>query len=300
MTRRIWLVVGGVLAVGIAAGLGIAGALGGDARDPAGTASRRSMATRPADPAATETSKEMDSDRVPVQVGDAALLPNLRSLEAETVYVVSAGGGRLLRFAGVLANTGVGPLEIVPQETPRCPAGQRHVAQAVYQDGDGDGLFDRAVDTAKVLAPSGCMLDHPTHMHWHFDGSARYSLLRPGEETAVVVRDKVSFCLRDNRRTGRDAGPAQARHYPGDCERDDVQGITGGWADVYRATLPGQSLLLPDDLADGVYCLRLDADPEDLLRESDENDNSATRGIRIEGSDVTMLSPAASSGCTAG
>ena len=94
----------------------------------------------------------------------------------------------------------------------------------------------------------------------------------------------MSFCLRDSRKAPEGRGPTR-RHY-GDCGRKKVQGISPGWADVYRADLPGQMLKLPDELADGQYCLYAVADPLGLLRETDEGDNAAVRSIRFTGNEV--------------
>ena len=138
------------------------------------------------------------------------------------------------------------------------------------------------------------MLVHPTHHHWHFDAMAGYALVRPGGGDPIVSTDKVSFCLRDNRRVaGR---PASTPSRYGDCEdRLDLQGISPGWADVYGNDLDGQVLDIPDGLPGGVYCLRTVADPHGLIVESDETDNAAQLAIRLAGSDVRSA-PARSCG----
>ena len=220
------------------------------------------------------------------------LLPNLRSLPAENVYITGTGDRRVLRFAGVLANLGPGPLEIAPRRAEECPPQQRHANQALYHDVDRDGRFDRAVDRRRSLRAAGCMLDHPTHRHWHFDASASYALTAPGAKAPAASKNKVSFCLRDNRPVV-DAPPRQ--HY-GDCARDRVQGITAGWADVYRASLPGQALPLPAGLPDGVYCLTITADPLGLLDEAREEDNTSVRALRIAGARATSAAPSACAG----
>jgi hypothetical protein len=154
----------------------------------------------------------------------------------------------------------------------------------IYGDRAGDGRFRRGKDGILATFPAGCMLDHPTHKHWHFDAMARYALTKPGTSTPIASQEKVSFCLRDSRKAPKGSGPTR-RHY-GDCGRNKVQGISPGWADVYRADLPGQMLELPEALADGQYCLHSVADPLGLLQETDEDDNAAVRSIRITGNDV--------------
>lgn len=222
----------------------------------------------------------------------ADLLPNLRSLPAERISVRRTDdGGRELRFAGILANVGAGPLVVRPDHRGPCRVGQRHASQVVYGDANGNAAYDVRVDGEAYQLRAGCMLDHPTHKHWHFDAMARYSLHAPGEDRPIVENDKVSFCLRDSRRA-----PVEATHPQRyrQCTRDTVQGISVGWSDVYRPALPGQELPLPDNLADATYCLVTEADPDRLLRESNENDNTAVVGVRITSAGAELVAaPAA-------
>ena len=236
-------------------------------------------ARRGSTPVRTQTAAE--ADRAPA----GALLPNLRSLPAEELGIRGRGDRRVLRFAGVLTNDGAGPLQVEPRPDALCPPGQRYVAQAVYLDADGNGGFDRGRDTERATLPGGCMLFHPTHDHWHFDGSAGYALTAVDSTDPLASRRKVSFCLRDSeRRAG--AVDRDRRSYPS-CARNRRQGITVGWADRYDASLPGQRLELPAGLRDGPYCLRLTADPFDQLTESDESDNASAVVVRISDRTVT-------------
>lgn len=220
---------------------------------------------------------------------DPLLLPNLRSLPAEDVGIYPTPTGRELRFAGVLANLGAGPLEVAPNDDPGCPPGQRASTQTIYRDSNRSGRYEQGLDLTPHLRSTGCMLDHPTHQHWHFDASARYVLTDPRWDMVIVERAKVSFCLRDSRRLeASTTTPHTTPQWYDDCERDDIQGISPGWADVYKSELPGQRLELPADLPDGLYCLRIEADPGGLLRESDETDNASVRAIQITGSEVAI------------
>ena len=149
----------------------------------------------------------------------------------------------------------------------------------------------RRVDRQKALRPAGCLLFHPDHTHWHLDASARYALTVAEDDEVVVEQDKVSFCLRDNERVPGVAAPRRNGNGYGKCARDRIQGISSGWADVYDASLPGQELELPRAMPDGVYCLRVDADPLDILLESVEDDNAAVRAITITGREVGPATP---------
>lgn len=224
-------------------------------------------------------------DPRPVPVG-ARLLPNLQSLPPEDVLIeIIDDGTRRLRFTSIIANTGGGPIETVPDGLESCPGDQRHASQVLYHDVNGNGQYDRDIDTRTSSRPAGCMVDHPGHDHWHFDAAAEYALAEPGANDPIAVAEKVSFCWRDNREVPAEADPRPSQHY-GDCGYDRVQGITPGWADVYGQELPDQHLDLPDGLPDGTYCLSNRADPLDLLIESVEDDNGAVLAIAINGTEV--------------
>jgi hypothetical protein len=192
------------------------------------------------------------------------------------VYVVG-GKPRSLRFGSSLANVGVGPLEVVPRPSAQCHHGKRGVDQAVYQDTNGNGRFSRSTEHRRVFRPSGCMHFHPEHNHWHVEASARYWLTRAGHTTVITRHRKVSFCLRDSDRL--QSGTVSA--FYGACSRDRRQGISIGWRDLYQAFLPGQSLRLPKRVGADTYCLWQEADPLDVIRESNETDNVSVRAIRI-------------------
>jgi hypothetical protein len=132
------------------------------------------------------------------------------------------------------------------------------------------------------------MLRHRGHDHWHFDAMAAYSLRRPNAARPLAARNKVSFCLRDNRRARGVATTARREHF-GDCTAAGPQGISPGWVDVYSADLDGQWLRLPPGVDDEVVCLDLAADPRDLIREVDETDNATSVALRISGSVVRRL-----------
>lgn len=215
------------------------------------------------------------------------LLPDMRSLGARDLQIVERGDVRQLRFAAWLANDGPGPLLVEPRRGPGCPPGQRGARQVLHVDTADDGVFQRRADPARARVPVGCMVDHRTHGHWHFDAMARYALRPVSGAEPLVERNKVSFCLRDNSRVPGSA-TQQRREYFGECERNSPQGISPGWVDVYDADTPGQSLRLPSGTPDGVYCLTLDADPRGLLREADETDNATVVPVRITGADVRV------------
>lgn len=248
----------------------------------------------PTDPKLVGPSRTVEATATPTaspspEPPDTRLLPNLASLPPEDLLIELDGAVRKLRFTSIIANTGVGPVETVPDDAVGCPPGQRHAFQRIYHDVDGDGQFDWDVDVETTDRPAGCMLDHPEHSHWHFDAAARYVLTEPRSGDPIVSAGKVSFCWRDNREVPAEADPPHDPHY-GDCGYDEVQGIMPGWADVYGNDLADQHLDLPDDLPDGQYCLWNEADPHGLLVETDDTDNSAVVAIEIDGTTVEPVS----------
>jgi hypothetical protein len=76
------------------------------------------------------------------------------------------------------------------------------------------------------------------------------------------------------------------REHFGECTRDGPQGISPGWVDIYDSDLDGQWLRLPPGVRNEVLCLDLEADPLDLLEETDEGDNAASVAIRVDGTRV--------------
>lgn len=234
--------------------------------------------------ATTSASGEPDTDS-PGPAG--GLLPNMIVLPANELAIEGSGNDRLLRFASVLANDGIGPIQITPDPDRPCPPRERYVAQTVFLDGNGDGVYQRRIDTGSTRLEAGCMVFHPTHEHWHFDGSAAYTLTEIDSEEPIVSRKKVSFCLRDSEVLpgATDRRPA----FYAECARDRRQGITVGWADRYDASLHGQTLALPNGFRNGRYCLRLQVDPFELLTEVDETDNTSAIVVRIRGSSIQRI-----------
>jgi Lysyl oxidase len=213
----------------------------------------------------------------PTDVGPAPLLPDLRARKASEVHIVVQGSTRRLLFASTLANIGVGPLQVERRGGAKCPAGQRRVDQAIYQDRNGNGRFNRAKDTKKVFRQSGCEIVTAGEDIWHVQHSARYWLTRAGHTKVIVRHPKVSFCLRDSLRLPSGTGSAFYPH----CSRDGRKGISVEWGDLYQSFLPGQSLLLPNRVKGHAYCLWQQADPKDMFRETDETNNTSVRAVHI-------------------
>ncbi len=220
---------------------------------------------------------------------DDRLLPDLVALAASRPAVQVRRDGRLLRFTSSLGNAGQGPVEIRPNRNHPCPRGQHNSAQIIYRDVNGNGRYNLTKDTSVRRHRAGCMVYHRYHDHWHFKASARYTLFDPrADDNVVSTRRKVSFCLRDNRRLPLRYGTFGHGHAYGACSKYARQGISAGWMDVYQRYLAGQSLRLPNNLRDGLYCLKTTVDPLDQLVESDNDNNSSMRALKIRGNSVAI------------
>jgi hypothetical protein len=138
------------------------------------------------------------------------LLPNLRVRRPPYVKIQEIDKRRgdptkKLRFDTEVANRGMGPLEL-QATTANCEGDPRRFTtfQRIFRDAeDGDGIFDREVDTTSVEEEAGCVIYHPAHEHWHFENFARYRLFRIRRDGTLVKKavadsDKVSFCMTDS------------------------------------------------------------------------------------------------------
>ena len=224
--------------------------------------------------------------------GPALLLPNMRSLRPTDLQIEVVGSERRLRFAASLANFGPGPLLVLPDGRSDCPRGQHPTLQVVHRDANADSAFQWNRDKVERRRDVGCMIRHAGHRHWHYDAMARYSLRRPGTNDALVAHNKVSFCLRDNRRVSVPGQKAVARHFRRCTRSTQGQGISPGWTDLYKADLNGQWLRLPRGVDGDLLCLDLEADPREQLIETNEMDNATSIAIRVTGARVRTVNSA--------
>lgn len=102
------------------------------------------------------------------------------------------------------------------------------------------------------------------HGHAHFGGYAKAELITADDTVAAVGR-KIGFCVLD-----LECPNTTTPQYS--CE---YQGLTAGCADVYLAELPCQYIDLTGvALSPGGYRLRVTVDPDGIIAEADESNNS--------------------------
>jgi len=208
------------------------------------------------------------------------LLPDLETLPPSDlrIEINSTTGQRLLRLTNTVWNSGQGALELqgVLNRTTR----NHDVWQHLYT---GDG------STVKRL--TGEFVWHPGHQHWHFGQFAVYELWSLSPEgdldTLVATSGKLSFCTLETEVVGKDLPNFSRWRVYASCERN-LQGLSVGWGDSYKAYLPGQAIEITG-LADGQYALKSMADPDNLLQELDDTNNGAMIYVEIVNKDVRVI-----------
>jgi hypothetical protein len=207
-----------------------------------------------------------------------------------TAKTYEKGGKKLLNVGFRIRNVGAGPLEVFPEveDTPDdCngngdPEDDRIALQNYYLDSNGDGVFERDVDTDVRTRAAGCNAFHPEHGHWHSEVVGNALISEPAGQT-VASLEKITFCLTDW--TVDDAarpGWSANAYYPlGNCDQVSLQGISVGWLDQYSAGYASQDMEI-GSLPAGDYCIRTSVDlAGDILEESKAN-NVADRRVHLD------------------
>jgi hypothetical protein len=215
-------------------------------------------------------------------------LPDLQTLppfDFQLIYNRSSGD-RLLRFSNSVANRGEGILELHGRFNQE--KGVVEVNQQLFQGGSITGEHRL-----------GEFIFHPEHGHWHWEDFSIYEIwtVRPdGNPNEIAVTSgKVGYCMLDSSRLNdeqvKDSALSRTlipdtRQYAGCGWRR--QGISAGWMDTYYRYTPGQVLDL-SDLEDGLYVLRSTVDPQGLLIETNNHNNTAEVYFTIYGGELRVF-----------
>jgi len=225
----------------------------------------------PADAAATNPCR--------TAVAKHLLCPNLRIGRPAEIYLEHRGDRTLLRATSDVKSRGRGPIEL--HGSRNGPRSMR-VTERIHRRGGG-----------RLVVPTRAML-HFTDVGAYFGGSywkvhqlARFELRRVGPKRRIgrVVRvgPKHNYCLRDLVRTRPGRRSPVGPHYPG-CNQNPYAdavtlGTSVGWSDVYPGDYDKQ--WIPVGGLRGCFAFVMTVDPQHLLYESNERDNSAHRLIRL-------------------
>jgi hypothetical protein len=214
------------------------------------------------------------------------LCPNLRIGPASEMYVQGAGGGRvLLRATSDVRSRGLGPMELHGRRN-----GWRTmvVNQRIFRKGGGH--IDLQTDATLRFTDVGAYWGGA---YWKVHGLARFELRRakPNGELGAVVRvgPKLNYCLRDLERTRPGQRSPAFRHYPG-CNQNPYRnrvtlGTSVGWSDIYPAPYDKQWIQVGG--LRGCFAFVMTVDPGNLFFESNEEDNSSSRLLRLPFSGAT-------------
>ena len=208
------------------------------------------------------------------------LCPNLRIGPASEMYVQAAGGSRvLLRATSDVRSRGLGPIELHGRRN-----GWRtmRVNQRIFRKGGGH--IDLQTGATLRFTEVGAYWGGS---YWKVHQLARFELRRakPDGELGAVVRvgPKLNYCLRDLERTRPGQRSPGSRHYPG-CNQDPYRnritlGTSVGWSDIYPAPYDKQWIQVAG--LRGCFAFVMTVDPQNLLFESNEDDNSSSRLLRL-------------------
>jgi len=239
----------------------------------------------------------------PATAGSSAgepLLPDLIVEPPDDIELQRSSGSKktYLRFEHTTSNVGKGPLEISPDlETESCgDEGNRgrDAYQAIFQDSNENGTFQRDEDRNFVTDKVGCMIFHDIHDHYHFEEFAEYELYRAKSGALKETSDKVSFCVYDLTPThpGLPGSPGQVFYTSRNCDTDDgTHGISVGYADTYNSGTAGQEFDVTGRRP-GRYCLVARTDPADRLEEvpaGGEDNNVQSVQIKMNVKSATEL-----------
>ncbi len=202
-------------------------------------------------------------------------VPDLRALPAFGIQINKKG--TQLQFAANVWNNGNSPLVV---DGFRRDDEDIMDAYQYFLDSDGNQVAYQEVGTMEWDP-------RPTHQHWHFTDFATYELLN-ADMTRAVRSGKEAFCLANTDAVDLTGEGAEWSAYQDDlgsvCGGYETRSIrevlSAGWGDTYAQFRAGQSFPIKN-LADGVYYVRVLANPEDVLIESDTTNNESLRKVRI-------------------
>ncbi len=207
------------------------------------------------------------------------LCPNLRIGRPSDLYVERRRGRLLLRATSDVKSRGHGPIELRGHRN-----GWRtmRVNQRIRRTGEGwlvlrTGATLRFTDVGEYFGGG----------YWKVHQLARFELRRvgPKRRSGRIVRTgpKLNYCLRDLQRTRPGRRSPRHRHYPG-CDQDpDTDAVTlgtsVGWSDIYPSDYDKQWI----DVSGlrGCFAFTMTVDPQELLHESNERDNTSRRLVRL-------------------
>jgi hypothetical protein len=208
------------------------------------------------------------------------LCPNLKIAPPSDVYLSYGGRGRaLLRATSNVESRGRGPMELRGVRNGRRTM---KVHQRIYRTGGGH-IDVRTLATLRYAGVGA----HFGGFYWKVHQLARFELWSVGRHHRLARRvrtgPKLNYCLRDLDRTRPGRRSPSSFHYPG-CNQNPFQdrvtlGTSVGWSDIYPSDYSKQWI----DVAGlrGCFAFVMHVDPQNLLYESNEDDNTSRRLVHL-------------------
>ena len=209
---------------------------------------------------------------------DRAVLPDLRALPAFGITTSNDGKHDLLNFSAVTWNAGRAPMVIDGYRS----ASDRDLMdayQTFYRDGKAVGS-----------APIGSLEYHKGggHNHWHFQDFSRYELVSNAGESHMS--GKQAWCLANNYAVDLTLPgvewSTQQEALETSCGGEGALWVrmvlAVGWGDLYSQSVSGQSFDI-SNLPNGLYRIRITANPEGSLYETSSRNNVSERVVRLGG-----------------
>jgi hypothetical protein len=148
--------------------------------------------------------------------------------------------------------------------------------------GDHEFNLGRPVDRPDLFVYS------QAHGHYHMKEFNKYTLI-DGKGKIAIPSKKPGFCLVDVEQISPNPAPRKFVS----CSQTAEMGVSAGWADVYRADIGCQFLII-DGVPDGDYTLvcttnTAHASDKDGVPEGTYSDNTISVCLRITGDNVTEM-----------
>lgn len=186
-------------------------------------------------------------------------------------------GKRYLRATNSINSYGAGPAELFGRRSSRFRA---RAVQKIQREGGG-----------KYTARTGARLRFKfipgQGRYWKYDNAARFEIwtvdgmLRPRRR--IRTGPKISYCLRDLRRTRAMRRSPRRFHYPGCSQNARMRSVTlgtsVGWSDIYPFTYYENWINVTG--LRGTFAFRHVADPKNGIWESNESNNTGTTIVRL-------------------
>ncbi len=225
------------------------------------------------------TFAEIESLRLPDLVSD----PPTQHGEASVVVTPEGKVLLALRFEGYVTNLGAGPLHL--SGNPQLADPGDPTSHDVWQRVLGD-----YGDWVKYAKPPVRFETSDGHNHFHLMEIVAYSLWDTTGTVQIRPGEKVGFCLLDAEELiARHPHPGE-QHYSEqgveDCmaNRPDstslLMGVSEGWRDIYENDVVFQWIDV-SDVTPGRYRVGVEADPYDIVAESDETNNGVALSSRL-------------------